>query len=93
MLYLPDMKEKERSCPINLLDEMRAEYKTAEFVFKDQTVVRINLEGLRSIEELLHSLKIKPNLMRYYPIDRRPYIEFDSMPDNDSQKIYIHKVE
>lgn len=85
--------KRERSYPINLLDEMRNEYKTADFVFKDQTIVRINLEVLKSIEELFISLKIKPELIRYYPIDRKPYIEFRNTPSIETHKIYINKVE
>lgn len=84
---------RERSNPINLLEELRGQLKTAEFVYDDHSVVRLNLETIQSMDDLLHSLQIQPDAVRYYPLDRKPYIEFNNRMETDSNKIYINKVE
>lgn len=62
-------------------------------MYDDRSVVRINLETIQSIDDLLRSLQIHPDMMRYYPMDRKPYIEFNNRMETDSKKIYINKVE
>lgn len=64
-----------------------------EFLYANNAAKHINLNAVRTEEELLRSLKIEAGSIEYYPMERKPYIEFVCQTEFKLKRIYINKID
>ncbi|WP_143262130.1 hypothetical protein [Sediminibacillus massiliensis] len=78
---------------IKFLQELMADgMEDVKFIFSSSHQVDLNLNRFESSEELINFLQLA-NLeqIRYYPLERRPYIELKYTMVEKLQKIYLQR--